>query len=29
VFAFAAYFFVVDFVIGRGITQIFKVLAAK
>jgi len=26
VFAFAAYFFVVDFVIGRGITQIFKVL---
>lgn len=27
VFAFAAYFFVVDFVIGRGITQIFKVLA--
>jgi preprotein translocase subunit SecE len=29
VFAFAAYFFVVDFIIGRGITQIFKVLAAK
>jgi preprotein translocase subunit SecE len=27
VFAFAAYFFVVDFIIGRGITQIFKVLA--
>lgn len=27
VFAFAAYFFVVDFLIGRGITQIFKVLA--
>jgi preprotein translocase subunit SecE len=26
VFAFAAYFFVVDFIIGRGITQIFKVL---
>ncbi len=27
VFAFAIYFFVVDFIIGRGITQIFKVLA--
>ena len=27
VFAFAAYFFVVDFIIGRGITSIFKVLA--
>jgi preprotein translocase subunit SecE len=27
VFAFAVYFFVVDFIIGRGITQIFKVLA--
>lgn len=29
VFAFAAYFFVVDFLIGRGITQIFKLLAGK
>lgn len=27
VFAFAAYFFIVDFVIGRLITQIFKSLA--
>ena len=27
VFAFAIYFFVVDFIIGRGITSIFKVLA--
>jgi preprotein translocase subunit SecE len=27
VFAFSAYFFVVDLIIGRGITQIFKVLA--
>ena len=26
VFAFAIYFFVVDFIISRGITQIFKVL---
>ena len=29
VFAFAAYFFVVDLLISRGVTQIFKVLAAK
>lgn len=27
VFAFAAYFFIVDFLIGHGVTQIFKVLA--
>jgi preprotein translocase subunit SecE len=27
VFAFSAYFFVVDFVIGRGINQLFKVMA--
>ncbi|MBM3758263.1 MAG: preprotein translocase subunit SecE [Acidobacteria bacterium] len=27
VFAFSAYFFVVDFLIGRGINQLFKVLA--
>jgi preprotein translocase subunit SecE len=27
VFAFAGYFFVVDFIIGRGINQIFNVLA--
>ncbi|MBI2685035.1 MAG: preprotein translocase subunit SecE [Acidobacteria bacterium] len=27
VFAFAAYFFVVDFIILRGVNQIFKVLA--